>query len=83
MTSSSGTCVTAVAPAIAAVLLPVRVVPEGDATPFFVTLIRGTAEGLETVVAASRQSAVLAVFVVAVLFAAASLALPKPAAARI
>ncbi len=72
-----------VAPVIAAPLLPVRVVPEGDGTPFFVTLISGAAQGLETAVAAARQSALLGLVVVAVLFAAAALALPKPAAARI
>jgi len=72
-----------VAPLVATILLPVRIAPEGSATTFFVTLLGEAAGGPESLVAASRQSAVLAVFTVAVFFAAASLALPKPAAARI
>ena len=72
-----------VAPLVSAMLVPMRVVgPAGTAT-YFVHAFGGSIKGMEAFEATARTSAVLAVALVAVTFAAASLTLPKAGAARV
>ncbi len=71
-----------VAPLLAAALLPVRVAPPAT-SPYFITLVTGASPDLAALEAAARQSALIGLVLLCVLFAVATLALPKPAAARI
>ncbi len=71
-----------VAPLVAALLIPARVVAAG-AEPYFCSLLGGSVPGLQDLEGEARQAAMLAVVIVGMFFAAASLALPRPAAARV
>lgn len=71
-----------VAPLVATLLVPVRVVSEGN-DPYYVGFLSGASERIADLERAARMDTLLAVAAVGVLFGLATLALPRPRAARI